>query len=64
MSYPGSAIRAMRTAQGLSLRQLAELSGTSFAYLSKVERDQRVPTSRWLIAVTDALAQHVTDNAA
>lgn len=49
----------MREAQDLSLRELADLSGTSYAYLSLVERDERTPTDRWLRMVTDALARHM-----
>lgn len=49
----------MREAQGLTLRQLADLSGTSFSYLAGVERQKRKPTDRWLRDVTDALAKHM-----
>lgn len=61
MATPGSAIRAMREAQGLTLRQLADLSATSYAYLSLVERGKREPTERWLRAVSEALAHHMLD---
>jgi transcriptional regulator with XRE-family HTH domain len=54
----------MREAQGLTLRQLSDLSGTSFAYLSQVEREKRQPTDRWLRDVTDALAKHMLDRGA
>lgn len=46
----------MRVAQGLSLRQLADRSGTSFAYLAQVERGEKAPTDRWLRPVLEALA--------
>lgn len=46
-------------AQKLTLRELAELSGTSYSYLSLVEREERVPTDRWLREVTDALAKRM-----
>lgn len=59
MTHPGRAIRAMREAESLTLRQLAEMSGTSYSYLSLVEREETTPTSRWLRSVTDALAQHM-----
>lgn len=64
MTHPGSAIRAMREAQGLTLRQLAERSETSFSYLSLVEREKRIPTDRWLRDVTDALAKHMLERGA
>lgn len=49
----------MREAQSLSLRKLAEMSGTSFSYLSRVERGLEEPTERWLRAVTEALGKHM-----
>ena len=64
MTHPGTAIRAMREAQGLTLRQLADMSETSFSYLSLVEREKREPTDRWLRDVTDALAKYMLGGAA
>lgn len=55
----GPALRVMREAQGLTLRQLAEKSGTNYAYLSQVERGEKVPSSRWMRAVLDALADNL-----
>lgn len=55
----GPALRVMREAQGLTLRQLAEKSGTNYAYLSQVERGEKVPTSRWLRSILDALADNL-----
>lgn len=49
----------MREAQGLTLRDLAALSETSYSYLSLVERAERTPTAAWLRLVTDALATHM-----
>lgn len=56
---PGHAIRVMRQAQGLTLRQLADKAGTSHAYLSQVERGDKVPSPRWMRAVLDALADNL-----
>lgn len=64
MGDAGSAIRAMRTAQGLGLRELASMSGTSPGYLSRVERGIDQPTDRWLKAVTQALGRHMAGEAA
>lgn len=61
MTHPGPAIRAMREAQGLTLRELAALAKTSYSYLSLVEREKGEPTDRWLRDVTDALANHMLD---
>lgn len=49
----------MRQAQGLTLRQLADKAGTSHAYLSQVERGDKVPSPRWMRAVLDALADNL-----
>lgn len=54
----------MRIAQGLSLRALAERSGTSYSYLSLVERGGANPAERWLRDVTDALAKHMLEKGA
>lgn len=64
MGDVGTAIRAMREAQDLSLRDLAQMSGTSYAYLSLVERGLREPTDRWLRAVKEALGRHMIGGAA
>lgn len=55
----GRALRVMREAQGLTLRALADLAGTSHAYLSQVERGEREPTNRWMRGVLDALADNL-----
>ena len=49
----------MREAQGLTLRQLAEMSGTSHAYLSQVERGDKTASPRWMRAVLGALADNL-----
>lgn len=59
MSHPGTGIRAMRQAQNLSLRQLADRAGVSPAYLSLVENELRQPTTRWIRDVEEALAKHI-----
>ena len=51
----GSLLRAQRTAAGLSLRRLAELTSVSNAYLSQLERGQHEPSLSVLRAITDAL---------
>lgn len=59
MGDAGTAIRKLRTAQHLSLRELARLAKVEASYLSQVERGLREPTDRWLKAVTDALGEHL-----
>lgn len=49
----------MRLAQDLTLRELADLSGTNPTYLSQVERGVRRPSRRWLRKVTEALGRHM-----
>jgi transcriptional regulator with XRE-family HTH domain len=55
----GFAIRVMREAQGLTLRQLATMADTSASYIAQVERGEREPSRRWLASVTDALARNL-----
>ncbi len=55
----GQALRVMRVAQGLTLRELAEKAGVNHAYLSQVERGDKTPNPRWLRSVTDALADNL-----
>lgn len=59
MGHAGHAIREMRRAQNLSLRELARLADVEPGYLSQVERGLREPTARWLKSVTDALGKHL-----
>lgn len=59
MGYAGPAIKAMRKAQKLSLRELARLAEVEPGYLSLVERGLRDPSPRWLKSVTDALGKHM-----
>jgi transcriptional regulator with XRE-family HTH domain len=51
----GRLLRAQRAAAGLSLRDLAERTGVSNAYLSQLERGLHEPSLRVLRAVTAAL---------
>jgi transcriptional regulator with XRE-family HTH domain len=51
----GASIRAQRMAYGLSLRELAEQTGVSNAYLSQVERGRHEPSLTVLSAVARAL---------
>jgi len=64
MAHPGTGIRAMRQAQKLSLRQLADRAGVSSAYLSLVENELREPTQRWVRDVEEALAKHILEKGA
>ena len=64
MANAGHAIKAMRKAQGLTLRELARLAEVEPGYLSMVERGLRDPSPRWLKSVTDALGTHLAGDAA
>lgn len=59
MGDAGHAIKAMRKAQGISLRELARLAEVEPGYLSQVERGLRDPSPRWIKSVTDALGKHI-----
>jgi transcriptional regulator with XRE-family HTH domain len=51
----GAAIRAERVTAGLSLRDLAERTGVSNAYLSQIERGLHEPSISVLSAIAEAL---------
>jgi transcriptional regulator with XRE-family HTH domain len=51
----GALIRAQRQSAGLSLRELAERTNVSNAYLSQLERGRHEPSLTVLKAVADAL---------
>jgi transcriptional regulator with XRE-family HTH domain len=51
----GAAIRAERVTAGLSLRDLAERTGVSNAYLSQIERGLHEPSISVLSAIGEAL---------
>ncbi|HKY58333.1 MAG TPA: helix-turn-helix transcriptional regulator [Aeromicrobium sp.] len=55
----GEALRVMREAQGLTLRQLASLADVNHAYLSQVERGLKEAHPRWMQAVKNALADNL-----
>lgn len=59
MTQAGTAIKVMREAHGLTLRQLSALSGVSAAHLSRIERGLREPSPHTLSAVTQALGRHM-----
>ena len=48
-------IRDLRTAQGLSMRELADRMGTHFTTVAKIERSQRKLTQDWVIKFAAAL---------
>lgn len=64
MPHAGTALKALRKTQKLSLRQVAELAEVDYSTLSKVERGQVEPSARWLKAVTDALGKHIAERVA
>src|SRR4051794_22295726 len=51
----GAYIRAQREAANLSLRQMAELSSVSNAYLSQIERGLHQPSVAVIMAIASAL---------
>jgi transcriptional regulator with XRE-family HTH domain len=55
----GKKIRLLRQANGLSLQQLAELSGVSAASIHKIERNTMVPTITVLMKLAKSLDRSV-----
>lgn len=60
----GSALRVLREAQGLTLRDLAHMSGVSHGYIGLIERGKREPTPRVLRAIQEALAANLAGRGA
>lgn len=52
----GAKLRAARTSQGLSLGQLAETTGLSKGFLSRVERDETSPSVSTLVQLCQVLS--------
>ena len=61
--HEGTAILKARNALNMSLAELADRSGKSAGYISRVERGERVPTKRWLSEVTGALFRAMAEEA-
>jgi transcriptional regulator with XRE-family HTH domain len=57
----GERLKAARTAHGLTLRQAAERSGLSRAFLSQVERGEASPSVASLAKIAEALDIHLAE---
>ncbi|MFG7942935.1 helix-turn-helix domain-containing protein [Streptomyces cacaoi] len=56
MRLNGTAMRAIREAQKVSLRRLADATGLDRGYLSRIERGQvREPADRRVLSIAEAL---------
>lgn len=55
----GARLRAARLEAGLGQRAL-QLAGATYAYISRIESNQRVPSLSVLIALADRIGGHVT----
>lgn len=52
----GKALKLVRSAKDLSLENVAERSGISVSYLSRIERDERQATMPLVAKIAEALA--------
>ena len=57
----GARLRELREQRGESQRSLAELTGSTHAYISQMERGLKVPTLTMIIRLAVALECEVTD---
>jgi len=57
----GVRLRELREQRGESQRSLAELTGSTHAYISQMERGLKVPTLTMIIRLAVALECEVTD---
>lgn len=53
---PGGALRALRKMSGLTLKEVATAADTSIAYLSKVERDELLPSQAYVAKVASFIS--------
>ena len=62
-TVPGfaSRLKTLREAAGLTQTALAELAGTHFTTVAKVEADGRAPSLRLAVALAEALGVTVND---
>ena len=60
-SYIGKMIKELRTDQGLTLRQLADMIGVSSSYISQVENEKASPSIATLRLIAHALGIRVVD---
>ncbi len=51
----GNLLRELRSSKGYSLRELNDLTGISFSYLSKFELGKNIPSKEDLVKISDAL---------
>jgi predicted transcriptional regulator len=61
--FDGTALRVLREAAGLTVRDVAALAGVSTGHLSRVETGMRQPSSKWVHAVVSAIGKHLDDAA-
>ena len=61
LSAIGETLRAIRTGNGLTLRQVAEGAHVSISYLAEIERGEKDPSSRVLESVAESLDIEVRD---
>jgi len=57
----GERLRELRTKRGETVRSLAELTGTSFTYISDMEHGRKVPSLTMLLRLAAALECDVTE---
>ena len=55
----GEQIRTLREERGWTLKQLGELTGYSYQYLSDIERDRQQPSGKFLMALADRFGVQV-----
>ena len=61
LSAIGDTLRAERTEQGLTLKQVAEGAHVSVSYLAEIERGEKDPSSRVLESIARGLDVEISD---
>lgn len=55
----GLALRALRSAAGMTLDEVADAAGVSVSYLSRVENGVKVPSDGWVALVAVAIGDRL-----
>jgi DNA-binding XRE family transcriptional regulator len=59
----GIALRAVRLAAGMTLRDVSGAANISYTYLSNVENGNVEPSAKWVHMVIETIGQHIEDAA-
>lgn len=59
--HTGVALRLLREAADMTIRELAAEAGVSGSYLSRAETGQVTPSAKWVHLIASAVGRHTAD---